>query len=88
MQLSLSIYYTHTHRAERHCSLAIKHINVKLYKTMTGKEGSLKGDYREILGWEMDKLNVIFVLCIPLEDGQYRLINLLKSLTLRTLRSL
>ena len=55
---------------------------------MTGKEGSLEGDYREILSWEMDKLNVIFVLCIPPEDGQYRLINLLKSLILRTLRSL
>ena len=38
---------------------------------MTGKEesslheGSLKGDYREILSWEMDKLNVMSALRIP-----------------------
>lgn len=40
-----------------------------------------KGNWRDLLSWERDKLNVMFVLCFPWEDSQYRIISLLKSLT-------
>lgn len=60
---------------------------------MTDKEGSSlqqglwKGDYREILSWERDKLNLMFYASHG-KDSQHRLISLLTSLIIRTLRIL
>lgn len=73
--------------------LPLKQIKCNAYKNMTDKEGSSlqeriwKGDYREILSWERDKLNVMFCASHG-KDSQYRLISLLKPLILRTLRIL